>query len=42
MNTFDISTLYTKTTHDKLLHIAYKVVDFVFKGGSRDYNVINK
>ena len=28
--------------HDKLLYILYKVVDFVFKGGIRDYIIINK
>ena len=28
--------------HDKPLDILYKVVDFVFKGGIRDYIVINK
>ena len=39
INTFDFSTLlYTKIPHDKLLDILYKVVDFVFKGGTRDRN----
>ena len=42
ISTFDFSTLYTKIPHDKLLDILYKVVDFVFKGGTRDYIVINK
>ena len=42
LSTFNFSTLYTKIPHDKLLHILYKVVDFVFKGGSRDYIIINK
>ena len=37
ISTFDFSTLYTKIPHDKLLDILYKVVDFVFKGGTRDY-----
>ena len=37
LSTFDFSTLYTKIPHDKLLDILYKVVDFVFKGGTRDY-----
>ena len=32
---------YTKIPHYKLLDILYKVVDFVFKGGTRDYTVIN-
>ena len=36
ISTFDFSTLYTKIPHDKLLDILYKVVDFVFKGGTRD------
>ena len=36
------STLYTKIPHNKLLDILYKVVDFVFKGGTVDYIVINK
>ena len=42
LSTFNFSTLYTKMPYDKLLHILYKVVDFVFKGGSRDYIIINK
>ena len=41
-STFDFSTLYTKIPHDKLLDILYKVVDFVFKGGTRDYIIIKK
>ena len=40
--TFDFSTLYTNIPHDKLLDILYKFVDFVFKGGTRDYIIINK
>ena len=39
---FDFSTLFTKTPHNKLLHNLYKVVDFVFKGGTRDCIIINK
>ena len=39
---FDFSMLYTKIPHDKLPDILYKVVDFVFKGSTRDYVVINK
>ena len=38
----DFSTLYTKIPHGKLLDILYKVVDFVFKVGNRDYILINK
>ena len=39
---FDFSTLYIKISSDKLLDILYKFVDFVLKGGNRDYIVINK
>ena len=39
---FDFSTLCKNIPHDKLLDVLYKVVDFVFKGGARDYTVINK
>ena len=39
---FDFSTLYTQIPHDKLFDILYKVVDFVFKGGTRNCIVINK
>ena len=42
INTFDFSTLYTKIPHEKLRNILYKVVDFVFKGGTRDYMIINR
>ena len=42
ISTFDFSTLYTKIAHDKVLDILYEVVDFVFKGGTRDYILINK
>ena len=42
ISTFDFSTLYTKIPHDKLLDILHKVVDFVFKRGTRDYIIINK
>ena len=40
ISTFDFSTLYTKLPHDKLNCL--KVVDFMFKGGTKDYIVINK
>ena len=33
ISTFDISRLYTKIPHDKLLDVLNKVLDFVFKGG---------
>ena len=42
ISNFDFSALYTKIPHDELLDILYKVVDFVFKGGTRDYIIINK
>ena len=42
ISTFNFSTLHTKIPHDKLLDILFKVVDFVFKGGTRDCIVINK
>ena len=42
ISTFDFSTLYTKIPHEKLLDILNKVVDFGFKGGTRDYIIINK
>ena len=42
ISTFDFSTLYTKIPRDKLIHILYKVIDFVFKGSTRDYRKINK
>ena len=38
ISTLDFSTLYIKIPHD----ILYKVVDFVFKGGTRDYIIINR
>ena len=41
-STFYFSALYTKITHGKLLDILYNVAYFVFKGGTRDYIVINK
>ena len=39
---FDFSSIYTKIPHDKLLAILCKVfLDFMFKGGTRYYIVIN-
>ena len=32
----------TKIPLDKLLDILYRIVDFVFKGGTRDYIITNK
>ena len=42
ISTCDFSTLYKKITHDKQLDTLYKVVHFVFKGGTRDYIITNK
>ena len=42
ISTFNFSILYTKILHDRLLDILYKVVDFIFKGRTRDYIIINK
>ena len=42
ISTFDVSTLYTKIPDNDLHDILYKVVDLVFKEGTRDYVVINK
>ena len=42
ISTSNFSTLYTKIRHDKLLDILCKVLDFVFKGGTVDYIIINK
>ena len=42
ISTFDFSKLYTKIPHDKVLDILYEVVDFMFKGSTRDYTVTNK
>ena len=42
ISTFNFSTLYEKIPHDKLLDILCKVIHFVFKGGTRDYIIINK
>ena len=36
ISSFDFSTLYTKIPHDKLIDLLNKIIDFVFKGGTRD------
>ena len=36
VSSFDFSTLYTKIPHDKLINVLNEIVDFVFKGGTRD------
>ena len=35
-STFDFSTLYTKIPHNKLLEVLNEIIDFSFKGGTRD------
>ena len=36
VTSFDFSTLYTKIPHDKLIDVLNKIIDFVFKGGTRN------
>ena len=36
LSTFDFSTLYTNIPHDKLLMVLGNIIDFAFKGGTRD------
>ena len=42
VSSFDFSTLYTKIPHDKLLEVLEKIIDFVFKGGTRKKIAINR
>ena len=42
MCTFDFSTLYTKIPHTKLLFVLDKIIDFAFKGGTRDTITVNE
>ena len=35
--TFDFSTLYTKIPHDKLKKVLNEIIDFAFKGGTREF-----
>ena len=37
VSTFDFSTLYTKIPHNKLISVLNNIIDFAFKGGTRDY-----
>ena len=37
ISTFDFSTLYTKLPHDDLIRVLNSIIDFVFKGGTRNY-----
>ena len=40
LSTFDFSTLYTKIPHGKLLDVLNEVIDFCFKGGTRDRIIV--
>ena len=42
VSSFDFSTLYTSIPHDKLLEVLGKIIDFVFKGGTRKKIAINR
>ena len=35
--TFDFSTLHTKIPHDKLKKVLNEIIDFAFKGGTREF-----
>ena len=39
---FDFSTLYTKIPHSRLLKVMNELIDFCFKGGNKNYIVVNK
>ena len=41
VSSFDFSTLYTKIPHDKLVDVLSKIIDFVFKGGTRNKISVN-
>ena len=42
VSTFDFSTLYTKIQHNKLICVLNNIIDFAFKGGTRDYISVSK
>ena len=42
VSSFDFSTLYTKIPHDKLILVLTKIIEFVFKGGTRSKISIHK
>lgn len=42
ISSFDFSTLYTTIPHNKLIEVLNKIINFVFKGGTRNYIAINK
>ena len=37
ISTFDFSTLYTKIPHDKLKQVLNEIIDFAFKGGTKEF-----
>ena len=41
ISTFDISTLYTKLPHNKVLMVLNSLVDFCFDGGESKYITVN-
>ena len=41
VSSFDFSTLYTKIPHDKLVDVLNEIIDFVFRGGTRNKISIN-
>ena len=42
VSSFDFSSLYTKIPHDKLLTVLSEIIDFAFKGGTRNKVSIGK
>ena len=36
VSTFDLSTLHTKVTHDQLLSVLNTVIEYMFRGSTRD------
>ena len=41
VSTFDFSTLYTKSPHNKLLMVLNSLIDFCFDGGESKYITVN-
>ena len=41
VSTFDLSTLYTKLTHNKLLMVLNSLINFCFDGGESKYVTAN-
>ena len=42
ISSFDFSTLYTQIPHDKLIDVLHKIINFAFKGGTRNKLAITK